>query len=112
MVKNLPANAGNARELGSIPGLGRSPGVGNGNSLQCSSLEISKDRGARQATVHEVTKSWVQLFEHTHMHCIPQGALYPVLYGDLNGKEIQKRGDTCTGRAASLWSTVETNRTL
>ena len=40
MVKNLPVNAGNARDMGSIPGLGRSPGVGNGNPFQCSCLEI------------------------------------------------------------------------
>ena len=40
MVKNLPVNAGNARDMGSIPGLGRSPGVGNGNPFQYSCLEI------------------------------------------------------------------------
>ena len=40
MVKNLPVNAGNARDMGSIPGLGRSPGVGNGNLFQYSCLEI------------------------------------------------------------------------
>ena len=57
MVKNLPANAGDARDLGSIPGLGRSPGVGSGNPLLCSSLEISKDRGAQQATVHGMAES-------------------------------------------------------
>ena len=108
MVKSLPANAGDARELGSIPGLGRSPGVGNGNPLLCSSLEISNDRGAWWATVHAVAMSQTQLFEHTHKYCIAQGTLYSGLCGDLNGKEIRKRGDTCTGRAASLWSTAET----
>ena len=44
MVKNPPANAGGARDAGSIPGLGRSPGVGNGNPLQYSCLENSIDR--------------------------------------------------------------------
>ena len=39
VVKNLPANAGDIRDMGSIPGLGRSPGGANGNPLQCSSLE-------------------------------------------------------------------------
>ena len=39
MVKNLPANAGHLRDMGSIPGLGRSPGGGHGNPLQCSYLE-------------------------------------------------------------------------
>ena len=46
MVKNLPANPGNVRDAGSIPGLGRSPGVGNGDPLQYSCLENPMDRGA------------------------------------------------------------------
>ena len=56
VVKNLPANAGNTRDVGSIPGLGRSPAVGNGNVLQCSCLGNSMDRGACQTTVHDVAK--------------------------------------------------------
>ena len=63
VVKNLPANAGDA---GSTPRLGRSPRVGNGNSLQCSSVEISIDRGARWAIVHGIVKSQTQLSIHTH----------------------------------------------
>ena len=54
-VKNLPA--GDARDSGSIPGSGRSPGVGNGNLFKDSCLETSMDRGAWWATVHEATKS-------------------------------------------------------
>ena len=50
-------SACNAGDLGSIPGLGRSPGEGNGNPLQYSCLENSMDRGAWWATVHGVTKS-------------------------------------------------------
>ena len=57
MVKNLPANAGDIRDAGSIPGLGRSPGERNGYPLQYSDLENSVDRGAWQATVHGVAKS-------------------------------------------------------
>ena len=57
MVKNLPASAGDIRDMGSIPGLGRSPGEGNGNPLQYSYLENPMDRGSWQATVHGVTKS-------------------------------------------------------
>ena len=57
MVKNPPANAGDARDVGLIPGLGRSPGGGNGNSLQYSSLTNPMDRGAWWTTVHGVTKS-------------------------------------------------------
>ena len=66
MVKNLPANAGDIRDAGLIPELGRSPGVGNGNPLQYSGLGKSMDRGAWQATVHGVAKSHrVQLSVHT-----------------------------------------------
>ena len=53
VVKNLPANAGDA---GSIPGLARSPGGGNGNPLQYSCLENPMDRGAWWAIVHGVSK--------------------------------------------------------
>ena len=54
-------SACNVGDLGSIPGLGRSPGVGNGNPLQYSCLVNSMDKGAWWATVHGVTKSWTQL---------------------------------------------------
>ena len=57
MVKNLSANAGDARDTGSIPGLGRCLGEGNGNPLQYCCLENYMDRGAWQATIHGVTKS-------------------------------------------------------
>ena len=56
MVKNLLANAGDARYTASIPGSGRSPGVGNGNPLQYSCLKNPIDRGALQATVHADAK--------------------------------------------------------
>ena len=52
--KNAPANSGATRDIDSVPGLGRSPGGGNGNPLQCSCLENSMDRGAWQVTVHEI----------------------------------------------------------
>ena len=57
VVKHPPANAGDVREAGSIPGLGRFPGEGNGDLLQYSCLENSMDRGAWQATDHGATKS-------------------------------------------------------
>ena len=60
-VKNPPGNAEDLRDMGSIPGLGRSPGEGNGNPLQYSCLENFMDRGAWQATVHGVAKSWTRL---------------------------------------------------
>ena len=59
VVKNLPANAGDRRDVALILGFGRSPGGGLGNSLQCSCLENPMDRGACQATVlkeSEMTK--------------------------------------------------------
>ena len=52
MVKNPPVNAGDIRDTGSIPGLGKSPGGGHGNPLQYSCLENCMDRGAWQATTH------------------------------------------------------------
>ena len=57
VVKNLPANAGDVRDEGSVPGLGTSPGGGNGNPLQDSFLENAMDRGAWWATVHRVARN-------------------------------------------------------
>ena len=70
VVKNPPANAGDTRDADLIPGLGRSPGVGNGNPLQYSCLEKLMDRRARWATVHGVAKCWTWLNTcvHTHTH--------------------------------------------
>ena len=59
MVKNLPIHAGDIRDVGLIPGTGRSPG-GHGNPLQYSCQENPTDRGVWQPTVHRVTKSWTQ----------------------------------------------------
>ena len=64
LVKNRPANAGYIKDMGSIPGSGRSAGEGHGDSLQYSCLENPMDRGAWLATVHSVTRSrtqWKQL---------------------------------------------------
>ena len=58
MVKTPPANIGDERDTGSIPGSGSFPGGGNGNPLQYSCLENPMDRGAWQAIVHKVAKSW------------------------------------------------------
>ena len=57
VVKNPPANAGDVRDLGSIPGSGRSSGGGHGNPLQYSCLKNPMDRGAWRATVHRVAKN-------------------------------------------------------
>ena len=69
VVQSPPANAGDVRDMGLIPRLERSPGGGHGNPLQYSCLENPMERGAWQATVCEVAKSWTQLKRlsmHTH----------------------------------------------
>ena len=57
VVKNPPVNAGDVKDVSSIPGSGRSPGEGHGNPLQYSSLENPMDRGAWWAIVHTVAES-------------------------------------------------------
>ena len=71
MAKNPPANTGDPRDEGLIPGLGRLPGEGNGNPLQDSCLENPMDRGAWRAAVHDVTKSRTRLkyLGQTHASC-------------------------------------------
>ena len=58
VVKNPPANAGDARDMGLIPGVGRLTGVGNGDPFQNSYLEKSTDREAWRATVQGAARSW------------------------------------------------------
>ena len=67
VVKNPLANAGDLRDTGSIPGLGRLPGLSHGNPLQYSCLENSMNRGAWWVTVHRVTKSQTRLSNY-HFH--------------------------------------------
>ena len=61
VVKNLPADAEDVTDTGSVPGLGTYPGRGNGNPLQYPCLKEPMDRGVWWATVHRVTKSWTRL---------------------------------------------------
>ena len=61
MVKIPPANTGDLRDAGWIPGLGRSPGEGHGNPVQYSCLENPMDRGAWRAKVHSVAKNQTRL---------------------------------------------------
>ena len=60
-ARNLLVSAGNIRDMGSIPGLGRFPEVGHGNQLQFSCLENPMNRGAWWVTVHRFAKNWTQL---------------------------------------------------
>ena len=64
VAKNLPGKAGDPRNVGLIPGSGRSPGVGNGNPLQYPCLRNPLDRGAWRATVHGLAKNWTQMSMH------------------------------------------------
>ena len=75
VVKNLPANAGDTGDVGSIPGSGRSPGGRNRNPLQCFCLKNPMDRGAWWATVQSVAVSDMteQLNTHTHTHTHTNG---------------------------------------
>ena len=73
MVKNLPASAGDIRNVGLIPGSGRSPGGEHGNPLQYSCLENPTDGEAQQATVHGVTEEW----DRTEHECIVSEGIDP-----------------------------------
>ena len=89
-VKNLPANSGDVRDTGSMPGWGSCPGGGNGTPLQHSCLENPTDREACWATVHGATKSWTQLRVTTHTalaHPFPQG---------LGAHEIHSHEGSCS----------------
>ena len=86
MVKNPPANAEDATDVGSISGLGRSPRAGNGNPFQYSCLENSVDRGAWQATFYGVARK-LDMTEHTHTHTHTQTHthMHKVLYNSNTG---------------------------
>ena len=76
VVKNLSANAGDIRDVGLIPGSGRSSGEGNHNPLQYSYLENPMDRGAWWATVYRIAKSWTRLKQlNTHTLLSPKHPL-------------------------------------
>ena len=76
VVKNLPANAGDSRDRGSIPGSERCHGGGHDNPLQYSCLENLMDSGTWRATVHDIAKSRTQLCDGAHTHSkLPQISL-------------------------------------
>ena len=95
MIKNPPVNAGDKRDVGSIPGSGRSPGRGHGNPFLYSCLEKPMDRGAWWAIAHKITRSWTQLkllsTHHTHAHVkahFPPHAGEEERYGDDEIKNL------------------------
>ena len=93
-VRNLPANAGDVRDTGLILESGRSPGEGNGSSLQCSCLEKSKDREAWQATVHRVAKSQTRL-KQLSMHAAHKEPCLRVKVPSFNSQKDNVTLPTC-----------------
>ena len=92
VVKKLPADAGNIRDVSSIPGSGRSPGEGNGNRLQYSCLENPMDRRAQQAMVHSVAKNQTQLkWLSTHAHIIVHTASQQLYCLSISIPLLQRR---------------------
>ena len=77
VVKNLPANAGDTRDMGLIPASGRPSGEGHGNPLQYSCLENPMDREASWATVHRTVKSWTRL-KHISVHSVYVSAIVSI----------------------------------
>ena len=109
MVKNLPANAGDGRDIGSIPGSGRCPGGGNGTTLQNLCLEHSMGSGAWWAAVHVAAKSYTQLSTQTcirliyykNTRCKKAGDFFSL--GQL-GKKLKKTLIGFLVMYAHLWS--------
>ena len=95
-------SACNAGELGLIPGSGRSPGGGNRYPLQYSCPENSMDRGARQATVYGVAKSWTRTTEHTRIHQSLLTGSPLALNGLQNRVGVSSRGRCDTERELQL----------
>ena len=83
VVKNLPANVGDARDAASIPGSGRSPRGGNGNPLQYSCLEYFMDRGAWWATFQGVKESNTTEHSTQHIHELQKIRIYTSLQESL-----------------------------
>ena len=86
-VKNLPEKAGNARDVGSVPGSGRSPGVGTGDSLEYSCLENSMDRGAwwlqSMGSLNNNNHLWLRI------HLLMQGTWVQSLVGELRAHVLR-----------------------
>ena len=97
--KEYASKAGDVRDVDSIPGLGRSPEVGNSNPLQYSCLGNPRDRGTLQVSVHGVAKSWTELsnyaLTHAHSSCKMQNSCrlsVPRLASDVFGSVFRVRG--------------------
>ena len=116
VVNNPPANAGDIRDLGSIPRLGRSPGGGHGNPLQYSCLEKPMDRGAWWATVNEVVKNqtrWKGLIQRTYICllglCLPRGKVYwelALMFPCSHEKDDTRGIEFSTCKAMAEWNVM------
>ena len=109
MVNYTPTNPGYARDVGSIPGLGRSPGEGNGHPLQHSCLEKPIDRGAWQAIVHGVAKRWTQTEQLTlslsfHFHLSIGKVVLTRVY--LDQKQMERK----TAHTVECWQPSATHK--
>ena len=91
VVKNPPANAGDERDMGSIPGSGRFPGRGHGNPLQYAYLENPMDRGAWKTTVHRIAESdttetpWHKTFSNIAAAAAKSRQSCPTLCNPIDG---------------------------
>ena len=103
VVKNLPANTGDIRDLGSNLGSGRSPGGENGNPLQKSCLENPTDRGAWRAAVHGVTESQTQLKQLSTHACELAYRLGPWKWVHLGGGKCTNGQQQGSGWIGILW---------
>ena len=99
VVNNPPADAGDARDSGLIPRPDRSPGVRNGNPLQFSCLENTKDREAWWATIHEVTQSQTPLSNWTHTRTLDAGKIKQGGFTGWTGAELTEPSASCLPRA-------------
>ena len=93
-VKNLPANAGDVRDTGSVRGSRRSPGEGNGDPLQYSCLENLMDRGAWRAMVHKVAKSRTRLKQLSLNECYRKQSEKKLLNESICEKRTLHFGDS------------------
>ena len=104
VVKNLPASAGDIRDVGSIPGLRRFPGEGHGNPLQYSCLENPVDRGAWWAAVHGVAQSWTWLKQLSMHACIGEGNGNLLQYSCLENPVDRGAGQATVHGVAQSWT--------
>ena len=93
MGKEPACNVGDAKDVGSILGLGRSPGGGHGNLLQYSCLGNPLDRGAWWATVHKVTKNWTRLKIPSMHACILSGTIFHSLGKEENSHSLENNAE-------------------